>query len=305
MKNQRAGWNLKSVTPFVTAQQEFDPTQRAHYALEEFKDYLRDSGLTEEDFRGKNILELGPGENLGVALLFLNAGAHSVTCVDRFSSLHSSEKQLATYAALEKKIGLPLLGRFVEEDSQGVHFSPQIRYLKNVAGEHLGDHVSPSSIDIVISRAVLEHVYDVATVLNSMDATLKPGGTMIHEIDFRDHGMFSSYGLHPLTFMTFRGMLWKRMSDQNGSPNRKLLGYFRSHLERLGYTGTYQQILTVGGPLDRAPAPLPATDDDIHETARTLVRQIRPALASPFRELSDLELSISGIFLTVRKPGNV
>ena len=53
------------------------------------------------------------------------------------------------------------------------------------------------SFDLIISRAVLEHIYYIEKAFNVMDVLLKSGGIMIHKIDFRDHGMFSENGFHP------------------------------------------------------------------------------------------------------------
>ena len=49
-----------------------------------FNDYKKYSGLEDEDITGKKILEIGPGDNFGVALRFLAAGAEQVCCIDKF-----------------------------------------------------------------------------------------------------------------------------------------------------------------------------------------------------------------------------
>src|ERR1035441_4786828 len=48
-----------------------------------FQEYLEYGGLSIDGLRGKSILEIGPGDNLGVALTFLAAGAHRVVCLDK------------------------------------------------------------------------------------------------------------------------------------------------------------------------------------------------------------------------------
>src|SRR5215218_1948090 len=49
-----------------------------------FEHYLKYSGLTRESLKGQTVLEIGPGENAGVALRFLAAGATEVVCIDKF-----------------------------------------------------------------------------------------------------------------------------------------------------------------------------------------------------------------------------
>src|SRR5262249_15362252 len=44
-----------------------------------YNGYLRYSGIDAADMRGKHVLELGPGDNIGVALRFAAAGASAVS----------------------------------------------------------------------------------------------------------------------------------------------------------------------------------------------------------------------------------
>ncbi|MCK5797343.1 MAG: methyltransferase domain-containing protein [Deltaproteobacteria bacterium] len=46
-----------------------------------------------------------------------------------------------------------------------------------------------SSVDMILSQAVLEHVNDLPAVYEAMTTLLAPGGTMSHQIDFTSHGM--------------------------------------------------------------------------------------------------------------------
>jgi 2-polyprenyl-3-methyl-5-hydroxy-6-metoxy-1,4-benzoquinol methylase len=50
----------------------------------------------------------------------------------------------------------------------------------------------PATFDLIISRSVMEHTYQSDAAFRVMDWLLKPGGKMLHKIDFRDHGIFSS-----------------------------------------------------------------------------------------------------------------
>src|SRR5215216_5629422 len=59
--------------------------ESANYITRVGDDYLKYAGVTDDYLVGKNILEIGPGDNLGVALYFLAKGAETVTCIDRFN----------------------------------------------------------------------------------------------------------------------------------------------------------------------------------------------------------------------------
>lgn len=58
-----------------------------------------------------------------------------------------------------------------------------------------------SSVSLIVSTTVLEHVEDLAAELGVMRELLVPGGRMVHRIDFTDHRHFLP-NYHPLAFVT-------------------------------------------------------------------------------------------------------
>ena len=72
------------------------------YIEKQFTDYLKYAGLSAESLKGKRILELGPGDNLGVALRFLSAGAESVVYLDRFYSKRDPAHERNVYMCLQR-----------------------------------------------------------------------------------------------------------------------------------------------------------------------------------------------------------
>ena len=79
-------------------------TDSLAYIEKQFADYITYAGLSRDALNGKRILELGPGDNLGVALKFLAAGADSVVCLDRFYSKRNAEHEREIYKALREKL---------------------------------------------------------------------------------------------------------------------------------------------------------------------------------------------------------
>jgi SAM-dependent methyltransferase len=118
-------------------------------------------------------------------------------------------------------------------------------YLKNTSLEDLCTKIENESVDFIISRAVLEHVENPQLCLSNMHNVLKKGGRMIHEIDFRDHGMFESYNLHPLTMLIFPEKTWKRATNNLGAPNRHLLPFYENILKKLDYSFEVTVVHTV------------------------------------------------------------
>jgi hypothetical protein len=65
-----------------------------------FAAYQKYAALTPDVLRDARVLEVGPGETLGVALQFIAAGARSVTAVDKFMPLQTSSFHRALYETL-------------------------------------------------------------------------------------------------------------------------------------------------------------------------------------------------------------
>lgn len=255
-------------------------------------EYLRDGGIAR--FQGI-VAEIGPGDNFGVALCMLAGGADHVHALDRYRPLRDDERQRPIYHALAERAG----HRALFAGSPGEHSIRGVTHHTGMPAEtffqgHIG------RFDAIVSRAVLEHLYDPLGALDDMVRALKPGGIMIHRVDLRDHGMFA--GRHPLTFLTIPSWLYRRMSRNAGRPNRVLLPDYRDWLARSDCTGSLKVSRLVGVAGDFAPVAFDALERGAFERACALVRAIRPCLAAPFRRLADEDLAISGIVLVARKP---
>jgi SAM-dependent methyltransferase len=141
-------------------------------------------------------------------------GAERVDLVDRFYSKRDMEQQERIAAALSPR----------EEDI------PRVR-------RHYGERASADlffvdnrGYDFIVSRAVMEHVTDPVLSLQRMYDALNPGGTMIHKVDLRDHGMFSGYGFPELKFLDIPSWLYSLMTHGSGFPNRIPLSFYRDAL---------------------------------------------------------------------------
>src|SRR3569623_671946 len=84
--------------------EEETPAEIAAYYRRCFADYLAMLGLAEREaqdyFHGKCILEYGPGDMPGMALLFYAYGAEQVICIDRFPMVNWSVKNRAVLTCL-------------------------------------------------------------------------------------------------------------------------------------------------------------------------------------------------------------
>ena len=277
------------------------------YIYEQFRDYLDYGELTSSELNHKTVLELGFGDNVGVGLLFIAAGAKSMMGIDKFYSTRNTAQERDIYLALRESLGDDERARFdrAVELSNGISFDvDRMNLLNGLTLEQATAQLLSQNrqFDLIISRAMLEEIYDPAKVLRAADQLLKPGGIMLHKIDLSDYGIFRDGGMHPLTFLTIPGFLYRRMSSDSGIPNRKLMGYYQQTMKNLGYEARFFICSTIGSKTPLQCNEVVGTDSQRARDALALVRQIRPKLCAEFKDLSDEELMTDGIFVVARKP---
>jgi SAM-dependent methyltransferase len=277
------------------------------YINRTFDDYLKYSDIPIQGLQDKTVLEIGPGDNLGVALKFLAAGAKRVICIDRYAAKCDPKYERQIYSTLRESLndsGKQNIDRAINLDNDGIEVNPEkLLYSSGIGIEEAEKVVARESVDFIVSRAAIQHLYDVDIALSVMDRLLRHGGYMIHKIDFRDLGMFSSYGFNPLTFLTISNRVYKLMTYDSGRPNRKLLRYYKQKMNSFGYHAKMLITQVVG----RETEVLPHKDSiifGIDYTSATIscVNEIRPCLADEFKDMTDEQLMVAGIFLSARKP---
>jgi SAM-dependent methyltransferase len=292
-------WGLK--TRMGRIQSESGSTHRAltvtesvGYVEDVFTDYLTYGGL--DHLRG-TAAEVGPGDNAGVALLLRAAGCEAVDLVDRFRSRRSLDQQQRIYEALAARHAVQAgYGAWDDERLPGITWR-----LGSSAEDYFGRRARRGGrcYDLIVSRAALEHLYDPIGALRDMAACLRPGGRMVHKIDFRDHGMFTP-AHSELTFLRFPSSLHRRMTHWSGRPNRVLLHRYRDLAADLGHQGGLDVTILVTslvGEEEMVPhVPLRALPAAARRRAVARVRAERHRFASEFAHATDEDLAVSGIF---------
>jgi SAM-dependent methyltransferase len=274
------------------------------YIDAQYEDYCRYAQLTQETIGGKRIIELGCGDNVGVALKFLADGAEQVVCVDKFYSVRDVEKERTIYVELRKTLSPSQQKAFDAVVDLTGSIKLDERRLRCVYGIELSDFVAgdtEQAFDVVMSRAVIEEIYEPDALFAAADKLLKTGGLMIHKIDLSDYGMFSNGGMNPLTFLTIPEWLYRRMASESAIPNRKLISYYRNLIARIGYEAQFF-VTSIIGFKEIAPHKLRIEQGaDYGPSELGLIEKIRPKLQPEFATMSDEELLVSGIFIVARK----
>jgi len=274
------------------------------YIEKQFADYIRYARLSPESLSGIRILELGPGDNLGVALKFLAAGAESVVCLDRFYAKRNAQHEAEIYKTLRDRLNPEERSRFdaaVSLNSKVQFNSKRLQVYYGASLDGVADKLAKDfgGFDLIVSCAVLEEIYDLNPAFAAMDRLLSRGGSLVHIVDLGDYGMFRDQGMHPLTFLTIPEVIYRRMASDSGLPNRKRLGYYIEKMKKLGYQSKFfiTSVLP-NGRLEPAPEYAPGG----FKLDSNLVASIRSKLANQFKDLHEEELLIDGMLLVAQKP---
>lgn len=244
--------------------------------VEDYERIAAHSGVCEGDghapalFKGRTVLELGPGNTRAVAMLARQRGALSVDGYDAFdlqtrdpSRLRTLYEGLLTRAGDDpSRVDALLAGGRVHRDAASLKATGR-------------------RFDLVISRAVLEHVRDLTALHRELRDLTTDDAVLIHKVDMRSHGFEWD---HELDFLLFPEKLYRSLTTHIGEPNR-----VRAH----GY-------LDVAHQYGFTPVHVSATRRISPERVSTL----RASLAEPYRSLSPEELSVLGIWLVLVREGH-
>jgi SAM-dependent methyltransferase len=260
---------------------EDDAADIARYFQRSFDDYrhwLVRGGKTAVE--GLKVLEYGPGDILGTALLFHAHGAAEVECVDRFPLQQVSPFNAAVYRALIDSLSGAQRQRaesaFVRPGQPESGLRPEaVRY--RITPDGLA--ARPAAFDAVLSRAVLEHVNALEATLADIESGLRPGGLGVHNVDLRSHNL-DRY--RPFDFLTWPEWQYRLMYSHKGFPNRWRPDAYRRWLAQ---SSLHTVALEATGRIGAAD-----------------VARIRPHLPDHLSQASDDELAWTGFWMVLAKP---
>jgi SAM-dependent methyltransferase len=185
---------------------------------------------------GKNVLELGPGSDLGVGVLLLSKGARSYNACDVHDL--AARTPPAFYEALLGRIGsansaaqLDMLRTEVKKRSLGepsrLNYVVQPQFnLKAALGSE--------SIELVFSQAAFEHFDDIDSVMQQLAEVCRPGAVLVAEIDLKTHSRWVR-DHDPNNIYRYSDGLYELFRFR-GIPNRVRPKEYRRALERYGWS---------------------------------------------------------------------
>lgn len=96
--------------------------------------------------------------------------------------------------------------------------------------EH-GLSASNQQYDLILSRAVLEHVNNLKKTMLDIKQNLKTNGTSLHLVDLKSHGLdrYTEFD-----FLSWPSILYNLMYNHKGFPNRWRVPHYRKFAEEAG-----------------------------------------------------------------------
>ncbi len=255
-KAAHLGWrtsrNLMCLTPwgkgFLFPQQVMAARfgrQDAEYAISVFLHHYRQLSAAGFTFADR-ILEVGPGRNLGTALLMwsLNHGrsgtAVRVILWDVFPNVvvePGTMREVArgllespTFQQVITELPNDELERRLDLVARG-ELAPDIRY-KVLPLAELAASGDAQDVALVYSHAAIEHIWNIAEFWTQLMAFTKTAGWHSHRIDLADHGNRHTNYIEMLDWSPLE--YWLAMRFVPGSVNRWRASQHLAFLEKMG-----------------------------------------------------------------------
>ena len=256
------------------------------------------------------VAELGPGDSLGVGLAALISGSNKYYAFDIVEHA-SNAKNLEIFDQLvsffRQKQNIPGEDKFpkVKPYLESYEFPSNIltdehldkmldkmridsvrstlinikdinrpNYINYFVPWHNSNLIANSTVDMIFSQAVLEHIDDLSSTYEKLYLWLKASGFMSHEIDFKCHGTADKWNGH----WAYSNVLWKVIKG-----NRPYL------INRQPHSAHIKSLIQRGFEI--------VCDIKIQDNAGIKKKE----LAREFKNISDDDLTTSAAFIQVKK----
>ena len=224
--------------------------------------YIKIAQTLKLDLSSSNIIEFDPGDSLGTGIAAMLSGCESYTAIDaaQHFSIDNNLKILDElfyffnqHHPIPDQNEFPLVKPFIENynfptslNSITTNIIKKRRdkiyqSLKNISTyslpisfistDSISEYIDYSTIDLIFSQAVFEHIDDLHRTYSTCSKLLKPGGLMSHTIDFKCHGASNEWNGH----WAYPPIIWRILIGRRRYfINRMPLSY---HLHLLNHYG--------------------------------------------------------------------
>ena len=229
-------------------------------------------------FKGKNIIEIGPGPDLGTGIIILALGAKSYTAIDKNELINNTSPSFYN-VLLNRLKELPGYekAKIAVNNIPKRNFDEKFCYIydPNFNLEKLPD----KKFDTLVSQAVLEHIINISEIFQILYYKLKSHAIMINEVDLGTHTALIR-NLDPLNHLRYSDAVWDLLRF-DGSPNRLIMSDYKNILVRLGFKKIEAKQLVV---IDKE-----------------YIKKSKPNLSKRFRKYSDKDIETKSFYLLAVK----
>ena len=211
------------------------------YGLNVLLHRLDDAELNVDFLKNKVFLEIAPGDNFSGPIAAVVLGAKKAIGIDaydytEFGPNSDIAKDFCTKLTISENQTLSIIRDLdlFDKNSPSKHFSYFAPYKST--------DIPNGSLDIITSLSTMEHVQQPDQLYDYCYDWLKPGGVMIHKIDFSAHGICRDWFGHLLLPNMIFTMAVGRRSHMNRWTERQhvdacsKLGFFLQ--KRLAFNGS-------------------------------------------------------------------
>lgn len=206
------------------------------HVVEHWLSHLQQYTHSANSLADKNVLELGPGSDLGIGIYLLSKGCSQYNACDINDLMKSTpdsfyEQFFRKLESINNQANIDFLERQLKAAKTG---NPS---RLNYVVRNDFDIVSTfgkATVDLVFSQAAFEHFDDIEATISQISAVCKPGAILVVEIDLKTHSRWirdkdpnNIYRYPSYVYDTF----WFR-----GIPNRIRPFQYKETFERFGWT---------------------------------------------------------------------
>jgi SAM-dependent methyltransferase len=191
---------------------------------------------TDNYLHGKNLLELGPGSDLGIGIYLLSKGCSRYTACDVMDLMKSTpdsfyEQFFEKLESIKSEVSIDFLKRQLIETKAG---NPSMLNFKVSNDFDIVSAVGESTVDLVFSQSAFELFDNINATISQLTTVCKPGAVLVVHIDLGTHSRWI-VKKDPNNIYRYPGWVYNIFSFR-GSPNRVRPFQYKEAFERLGWT---------------------------------------------------------------------